>query len=231
MAQNLVTLFTVLATLFAVLVCCGCTMPKEAVEALTNHEKNIWMETVLDRLIFTDAMKHRAVMPMDEKGTEAAAGNVFAGMMTSMEAFSYMADRTFAFLIYHQSSDAIIFSGVVNNPSRRCEEEGYLPEAGGNKMAKHQVMVEIRLPRGLSRSEAFTMAGKEIVLEGFQLDAEYGAVPMEPAEDQVSELEAAGDQIFIVRGILDKGLKETLSSIEIVINVFDEGRIEHFDRR
>lgn len=98
-------------------------------------------------------------------------------------------------------------------------------------MVKHQVMVEIRFPQGLSRTEAFTMAEQEIAIEGFQLDAEYGAIPMEPAEDQVGELEAAGDQIFLVRGILDKGLKETLRSIERVMNVFDEGRIEHFDHR
>lgn len=97
-------------------------------------------------------------------------------------------------------------------------------------MAKIQVMVEIRLPRGLSRAEAFNMAEQEIALEGFQLDTEYGAVPMEPAEDQISELEEAGDQIFLIRGILDKGLKETLNSIERVMKVFDEGRIEHFDR-
>ena len=96
-------------------------------------------------------------------------------------------------------------------------------------MAEQQVMVEIRLPQGLSQAEALTMAGQVIALEGFQLDADYGAIPMAPAEDQISQLEAAGEQIFLVRGTLDKGLKASLRSIERVMNVFDEGHIEHFD--
>ena len=120
---------------------------------------------------------------------------------------------------------------VSASTNHEAETESEIVEAGDTEVAKHQVMVEIRLPRGLSRADALTMAERELALEGFQLDAEYGAIPMEPAEDQVAELAAAGDRIFLVRGIVDPGQEEALRSIERVINVFDEGRIEHFDHR
>jgi len=89
-------------------------------------------------------------------------------------------------------------------------------------------MVEIRLPRGLSRAEAFTRAGQEIAVEGLELDTDYGAVPMEPPEDRASALEAIGEEIFVVRGTVDEERKEALRSLERVVGVFDEGRIEHF---
>ena len=83
---------------------------------------------------------------------------VAGDMVISTEAFSLEAYRPPNLFIHHRVSDTIQFSGVECNSFGRIEFEGVLSGAGENEMNKHQVMVEIRLPQGLSRTEAFTMA-------------------------------------------------------------------------
>lgn len=62
---------------------------------------------------------HKTFIDVDEKGTKAAAatGVVMKATAIRVDRPEFIADRPFAFLILHKPSNAVVFVGVVNDPS------------------------------------------------------------------------------------------------------------------
>ncbi len=68
--------------------------------------------------LFVDSVIHKAVIEVDEKGTEAAAatGIVVATESASAPPVTFKADHPFIFMIKDNETDAILFLGQVNKP-------------------------------------------------------------------------------------------------------------------
>ncbi len=64
--------------------------------------------------------RHKAVIEVDEKGTEAAAVTVIEVRVTSLapgpEPFELIADRPFFFVIHDDETDTVLFAGAVHDP-------------------------------------------------------------------------------------------------------------------
>ncbi len=70
--------------------------------------------------LYISKVKHKAVIEVDEKGTEAAAATSVEMRLTSAPAssFNMKADRPFFFLIHDRETDAVLFMGTVTDPGR-----------------------------------------------------------------------------------------------------------------
>ncbi|GEM_PF-2513505 len=66
---------------------------------------------------FLDEIKHKAVIEVDEKGTEAAAVTAALGMGDGPEPFEVIADRPFFFVIRDDEAESILFAGALVDPS------------------------------------------------------------------------------------------------------------------
>lgn len=68
--------------------------------------------------LFVDSVIRKAVIEVDEKGTEAAAatGIVVATESASAPLVAFKADHPFMFMIKDNKTDAILFLGQVNKP-------------------------------------------------------------------------------------------------------------------
>jgi len=67
--------------------------------------------------LFLDEIKHKAVVKVDEKGTEAAAVTAALGMGDAPEPFEVIADRPFFFAIRDDEGESILFAGAVVDPN------------------------------------------------------------------------------------------------------------------
>ncbi len=66
--------------------------------------------------IYISKVKHKAVLKVDEKGAEGAAVTSIGFSTTSLPPiFSY--DRPFVIVLRHTVTNAILFVGLVNDPS------------------------------------------------------------------------------------------------------------------
>ena len=126
------------------------------------------------------------------------------------------------------TNDATAMLHPVSSPSVE-DNDIVIAQAGGDEMGTRQVMIEIRVPGSISRDDAFAFASQALDVSGLHLDEDYGAVPMEPADDRARDLEESSEQIYLVRGVLNEEAIEALKATDRVVNVFDEGRIEHFE--
>jgi len=72
--------------------------------------------------LYISEIKHKAVIEVDEKGTEAAAATSVEMRLTSAPAFSFnmKADRPFFFLIHDRETDVVLFMGTVIDPGRQA---------------------------------------------------------------------------------------------------------------
>lgn len=72
------------------------------------------------RDLFLSEVKHKAILDLNEQGTEAAAatsiGVGVTSVMPPIEKFTFVANRPFLLSIRHQQSGAILFLGVVTEP-------------------------------------------------------------------------------------------------------------------
>merc|ERR1719494_638771 len=69
-----------------------------------------------DRNLFCGSAFHKAFIEVNEEGTEASAATGM-GMMLMCMPTQVMFDRPFLYFIVHRQSNAIIFSGKMNNPN------------------------------------------------------------------------------------------------------------------
>jgi serpin B len=70
------------------------------------------------------AIKHRAVIEADERGTEAAAATSVAMAPASApfdppQPVPFVVDRPFLFLVVDHASGAVLFQGRIADPRRR----------------------------------------------------------------------------------------------------------------
>ena len=93
-----------------------------------------------------------------------------------------------------------------------------------------KVIVEIRVSQELSAEAVMSLASEEIAIEGFHLDRDYEPVSVPATDEMQAELQAAGEEIFVIRGTIDGSNVESLKSIPRVVGVYKDGRVEAFER-
>src|SRR5262249_33832451 len=73
-----------------------------------------------ERNVFISEVKHKAVVEVNEEGTEAAAATSVGIMVTSVrvepQRFTFIAARTFLMAIRDSRTGAILFMGAVMEP-------------------------------------------------------------------------------------------------------------------
>jgi serpin B len=90
-------------------------------DAFTNDADFTGIED--SRRLFIDNVFHKAVIDVDEKGTEAAAATAVMvaakaiGLTPPEKVYRFNADHPFIFLIYNTTTESILFLGRVLNPS------------------------------------------------------------------------------------------------------------------
>lgn len=60
---------------------------------------------------------HKAKIQLDEKGTEAAAATAFTD--TRMPPDGFVCDRPFIYLLYDKQRQTLLFSGILQDPSKQ----------------------------------------------------------------------------------------------------------------
>ena len=96
-------------------------------------------------------------------------------------------------------------------------------------MATKRVIVEMRVPRGLSPEAVFSLASHEIKVPGFEIDTEYGPVSVPPNTESRTELISPQEELTLVRGTIEEGQEEALEREPRVVAVWSDARIEPFD--
>ncbi|MHA1957650.1 MAG: S8 family peptidase [Candidatus Thorarchaeota archaeon] len=70
---------------------------------------------------------------------------------------------------------------------------------------------------------------KDIVVPSFTIDEEYQPVPTSPQPNLVASLEAAAEDVVIIRGTIDEEQEQALKDNPLVIAVWTDSRIEPFN--
>jgi subtilisin family serine protease len=89
------------------------------------------------------------------------------------------------------------------------------------------VLVEMRVQTGTPGAFALEMAASMDV-PAFQLDPDFEAVPMSPSPDQVASLAAAGEEVVIVRGMVEEDKIQELEEQPNVLKVWRDTPIAPF---
>ncbi len=87
------------------------------------------------------------------------------------------------------------------------------------------VLVELRVPRGLSVQ---TILGSPALQVGFELDTGYEPVPTTPTQEDAESLEAAGEEVVTIRGVIDEDRIPELEAQDGVIKIWRDTRVEPF---
>ncbi|MGH8011047.1 MAG: serpin family protein [Candidatus Binataceae bacterium] len=77
-----------------------------------------------DRRVYISDVQHKTYVKVDEEGTEAAAATAVTARATAMvrptiPPFQMIVDHPFCFAIADRDSGAILFLGLVHDPSGR----------------------------------------------------------------------------------------------------------------
>jgi serine protease AprX len=119
-------------------------------------------------------------------------------------------------------------------PSLTMESMPIKGEMPGGEMGSGQpagglqrVLVEIRVPRAQGAAYALQMAAGMNV-PGFQLDIGYESVPVSPTPDQAAQLAAAGEEVVIVRGTIEKSKIPELEAQPNIVKVYLDTPIATF---
>lgn len=96
-----------------------------------------------------------------------------------------------------------------------------------DKKNKVGVMVEIRVPRDAGPAAAFqSMATMGV--PGFEPDRDYEPVPVSAIPELAPSLEAAGEEVVLVRGTIEEGKIHDLESQGAVVRVWKDTVVEPF---
>jgi hypothetical protein len=96
-------------------------------------------------------------------------------------------------------------------------------------MAIKRVIVELRVPRGLSAEAVLSLASHEIKAPGFEVDTDYQPVSVPLGAEPMAEAVSDNEEIMLVRGTIEEGQEEALKREPCVIAVWSDARIEPFD--
>jgi serine protease inhibitor len=66
--------------------------------------------------LYISEIKHKAVVEVNEEGTEAAAATSGGGPLRAIQRFTFIADHPFLMMIRDQRTKALLFMGVVVDP-------------------------------------------------------------------------------------------------------------------
>uniref|UniRef100_A0A8D0PPP3 Serpin domain-containing protein n=1 Tax=Sus scrofa TaxID=9823 RepID=A0A8D0PPP3_PIG len=91
-------------------------LPHLGIKKVFSHQADLSGITDQARLKVSQVV-HRAVLDVDEEGTEGAAATGISIELTSIEFLTVHFNRPFLFSIIHKDTQSIIFSGKVTNPS------------------------------------------------------------------------------------------------------------------
>lgn len=98
---------------------------KQPLEALGMKQAFIADQADFSRMrsekdLFITAVKHKAVIKVDEEGTEAAgATGVEMGVTSIPQYFEVVANKPFVFLILDGQTETILFGGIVHDPTKK----------------------------------------------------------------------------------------------------------------
>ena len=125
-------------------------------------------------------------------------------------------------------------SGAGEEITRQASEiEDVKPTAThaeeSNIMTTKNVIVELRIPIGSSADEVFALISADLAEAGFELDTEYQPIPTTSNDELVVELEAANEEVVLVRGTIREEDEEKLKQDPRVIAIWTDARIEPFD--
>lgn len=98
------------------------------------------------------------------------------------------------------------------------------------KSEMYQLLVEMRVPKNLAAGSTLDKAS-ELESLGFELDKHYEPIPAgEPADsDLAMELDAADEEIVIVRGTIKEDKIDELKEQENVVGVWNDTKIAPFE--
>ncbi|KAK2719932.1 serine protease inhibitor 88Ea-like isoform X2 [Artemia franciscana] len=108
-------------------------IPKFKIEAsmeLSKTLKNMGLESIFDPILanmtdfssspglYFDELKHKAVVELNEEGSEAAAATALIALRSSrpLEREKFICNHPFIFMIYDNMVDSILFMGAYRNP-------------------------------------------------------------------------------------------------------------------
>lgn len=83
-----------------------------------------------------------------------------------------------------------------------------------------QVVVEYTKPKNTD-SRDLTLT-RDLMQHGFELDTEYGAIPVTPTPDMIRSLDSRGMDVVIVRGRIDKNKIKNLEAQPNVVKVWED---------
>jgi hypothetical protein len=83
-----------------------------------------------------------------------------------------------------------------------------------------QVIIEFTKPK-TAELRALPLT-RELVQEGFELDSEYGAIPMTPSQEMARSLDSRGMDLVIIRGKVNKNKIKDLEAQPNVIKVWED---------
>ena len=96
-------------------------------------------------------------------------------------------------------------------------------EPGGRKLG---VLVELRVPKARERSLGTGAVTLEV--ESLELDRDYEPVPTTPMPEIAASVEAAGEEVVTVRGVIDEERLAELEARDEVVAVWRDTYVEPF---
>ncbi|RMF29471.1 MAG: serine protease, partial [Candidatus Nitrosothermus koennekii] len=90
------------------------------------------------------------------------------------------------------------------------------------------VLVEMRVRKGLMSQDIMSLASSSIKVPNFELDTSYEPVPLEPTPDLASDVEAKGEEVVLVRGKINKDKIKELEKQPNVVKVWMDTEIQPF---
>lgn len=94
-------------------------------------------------------------------------------------------------------------------------------------MADVGLIVEVRLDKTQPPARALEVAG-DLAETGFVVDLRFEPIPMSPPPEESAGLEAAGEQLVLIRGRAPENAVATLRSRPEVFSVRADTRVEPF---
>lgn len=92
-----------------------------------------------------------------------------------------------------------------------------------------RVIVEIRVPHGLSPEAVLSMASHELKVPGFKIDKDYGPISAPPNPESNIDFISDQEEIMLVRGELEDGQEQALKRKPCVIAVWSDAQVESFN--
>jgi hypothetical protein len=122
--------------------------------------------------------------------------------------------------------------GAIGARMYADETGGEMPGTGGAGGAggggeRQRVIVEMRVPRGVGSAFALDKAAGPELAE-LDADMDYAPVPIKPPDEAAAALDAGGEEIVVVRGMVEPGRIADLERRPGVVRVLPDVEIQPF---